>query len=156
MTNDDDRSKVRHARDFRWEAVPVREYKSEGTTTFRDITRQTLVGEAEDERASGFMTRYFEIQPGGYSTLEHHAHPHSVVVLRGGGEVILGDRVEGLNRHDVVYIAPHTVHQFHATGDEPLGFICVVDRERDRPILPDDDTVERLSRHPDVAARLRR
>ncbi|WP_018717792.1 cupin domain-containing protein [Arhodomonas aquaeolei] len=156
MTSDDDRSKVLHARDFRWEAVPVREYKSEGTTTFRDITRQTLIGEGEDERAPGFVTRYFEIQPGGYSTLEYHAHPHSVVVLRGGGQVILGDRVEPVHPHDVVYIAPHTVHQFHATGDGPLGFLCIVDRERDRPTLPDDDEVERLSRYPDIATRLRR
>jgi hypothetical protein len=26
------------------------------------------------------------------------------------------------------------VHQFRATGDEPLGFLCVVERERDRPV----------------------
>jgi hypothetical protein len=26
------------------------------------------------------------------------------------------------------------VHQFRATAAEPLGFLCVVDRERDRPV----------------------
>ncbi|MDZ7810340.1 MAG: cupin domain-containing protein [Arhodomonas sp.] len=59
-----------------------------------------------------------------------------MVVIRGRGEVILGDRVEPLGLHDVVYIAPHTLHQFQATGEEPLGFLCIVDRERDRPVLP--------------------
>ncbi|WP_440996966.1 cupin domain-containing protein [Arhodomonas sp. SL1] len=150
---DEPRSKIIRSRDYRWE-VPLREYKSEGTH-FRDITRQTLLGEGSGEGALNFITRYFEIQPGGYSTLEHHAHPHSVVVIRGRGEVILGDRVEPLALHDVVYIAPHTLHQFHATGEEPLGFLCIVDRERDRPVLPGDDELAELEAAPEVHRRLR-
>ena len=35
---------------------------------------------------------------------------------------------------DCVYVSPDTVHQFRATGKEPLGFLCVVDRRRDRPV----------------------
>lgn len=149
-----DRSKVRHARDYRWEDVSTREYKTEGTH-FRAITRQTLLGEAEDEQALNFLTRYFEVQPGGYSTLEHHEHPHSVVILRGSGEVVLGDRVEPIAAPDVVYVAPQTFHQFHATGDEPLGFLCIVDRERDRPQLPDDEELERLRDVEAVRRRIR-
>ena len=87
----DDRSKVVRCHDYRWQDVPLREYKTEGSH-FRDITRQTLLGEAEGEAALNFITRYFEVQPGGYSTLEHHQHPHSVVILRGRGEVVLEDR----------------------------------------------------------------
>ncbi|MDZ7810339.1 MAG: hypothetical protein U5L11_09520 [Arhodomonas sp.] len=40
---DEQRSKIIRSRDYRWD-VPLREYKSEGTH-FRDITRQTLLGE---------------------------------------------------------------------------------------------------------------
>ena len=149
-----DRSKVIHALGYRWEAVPMREYKSDGTH-FRDITRQTLLGEGEDEDSLSFITRYFEVQPGGYSTLEHHDHPHSVVILRGEGEVILQDRVERIGLHDVVYVAPRAFHQFHATGKEPLGFLCIVDRERDRPDLPTDDDLERLRGVEAVRRRLR-
>ena len=112
-------------------------------------------GEGEGETALNFITRYFEVQPGGYSTLEHHQHPHSVVILRGRGVVILEDRVEPLALHDCVYVAPGAWHQFHATGEEPLGFLCVVDRQRDRPVLPEEDDLERLGRSPEVGRRLR-
>lgn len=149
-----DRSKVVRAEGYRWPTVEMREYKTEGTH-FRDITRRTLLGEGGDEQRLSFITRYFEIQPGGHSTLERHEHPHSVVVIRGTGEVILGDRVETLALHDCVYVAPMTFHQFHATGDEPLGFLCIVDRERDRPQLPGDADLEELRRSDAVARRLR-
>ncbi|MBA1148765.1 cupin domain-containing protein [Ectothiorhodospiraceae bacterium WFHF3C12] len=150
----EERSKVVKAEGFRWPAVDLREYKTEGTH-FRGITRRTLLGEGADEQRLNFITRYFEIQPGGYSTLERHEHPHSVVIIRGEGEVILGDRVESLAANDCVYVAPMTFHQFHATGDEPLGFLCIVDRERDRPQLPTDEDVAALRRSEDVARRLK-
>lgn len=132
-SDDGSRSKVVKARDFRWEGVGVRVYKEEEGDDFRAVTRQTLLGEEEGEEALDFVTRYFEVQPGGYSSLERHEHPHSVVILRGRGQVVLADRVEEVSPLDCVYVAPGEVHRFRATGDEPLGFLCVVDRERDRP-----------------------
>ena len=145
--------KIVHAHNYRWD-VPTLEYKTEGTG-FRAIHRQTLIGEAEDEARLNFVTRYFEIQPGGYSSLEHHEHPHSVVILRGSGEVVLHDRVEPISAQDCVYVAPHEWHQIHATGDEPLGFLCVVDRNRDRPQTPSDDELADLRENPALAARIR-
>ena len=127
-------SKVLRCERYRWETVPLREYKSEGTG-FREITRQTLLGEGVGEQDLGFVTRYFEIQPGGYSSLERHRHPHSVMVLRGTGQVLLDQDRFLIKPFDCVYVSPGTVHQFQATGDEPLGFLCVVDRQRDRPVL---------------------
>lgn len=126
------RSKVLKARDFRWADVPLREYREEADH-FRDVTRQTLLGEGEGEEPLSFLTRYFEVQPGGYSSLERHDHPHSVVVVRGTGEVVLEGETHEIGPLDCVYVAPGEVHRFRATGDEPLGFLCVVDRERDRP-----------------------
>jgi len=130
------RSKVLKARGYRWEGVPVREYK-EGGDHFRGVIRQTLLGEGEGEESLAFITRYFEVEPGGYSSLERHRHPHSVVVVRGRGEVILGDEVHPLRPLDCVYVAPDEVHRFRATGEEPLGFLCVVDRDRDLPRVVD-------------------
>lgn len=153
--SDDRPTRVIRARDWQWEGVPRREYKTEGTH-FRGVTRQTLLGEGAGETALDCETRYFEVAPGGYTSLEQHRHPHSVVILRGHGEVILDDRLEPVAPHDVVYIGPWAAHQFHAAADEPLGFLCVVSRDRDRPQLADDETVARIARNPDVAARLRR
>jgi len=139
-----DRSKVIKHVDGGWSGVPIRRYKpQEGT--FRDITRRTLLGDAEDEQALDAITRYFEIEPGGYSTLERHRHPHSIVVLRGSGHVVLGPDVHEIGPLDCAYVAPDTLHQFHASGGEPLGFLCIVDRERDRPVLPDATELEALA-----------
>jgi len=38
-----------------------------------------------------------------------------------------------------VRVAPGDPHQFRNTGTEPLGFLCVVDAERDRPTPLADD-----------------
>ncbi len=129
-----DRSKLLKAAAFRWQGVEVREYKADGAP-YKDVTRQTLLGEGEGEADLNFITRYFEIQPGGYSTLERHQHPHAVVVIRGRGRVALGERTYDLAPFDCVYVAPGAVHQFEASGGEPLGFLCIVDRVRDRPEL---------------------
>lgn len=125
-------SKIVKCGAFRWGGVPLKQYKAEGSR-FKDVTRQTLLGEGDGEDDLTFVTRYFEVQPGGYSTLERHRHPHAVVVLRGSGQVVLGEQAHRIEPYDCVYVAPDTVHQFRATGGEPLGFLCMVDRVRDRP-----------------------
>ena len=127
-----DRSKVLKFRRFGWDGVPVREYKT-GDVPYQGVTRQTLLGEATGEEPFTFLTRYFEIEPGGYSTLERHQHPHAVVVIRGTGRVTLGERTFEIAPFDCVYVSPGVAHQFRATGNEPLGFLCTVDRARDRP-----------------------
>jgi len=127
-----DGSKVVRCQEFRWAGVPLREYKDRAGT-HQDVTRQTLLGDGSGEERLAFITRYFEVQPGGFSSLELHQHPHAVVVLRGTGHVILGDRTHEIAPFDCVYVSPGTGHQFRATGPEPLGFLCIVDRVRDRP-----------------------
>jgi quercetin dioxygenase-like cupin family protein len=131
-----DASKVIRCREFRWGGVDLRAYRS-GAAESRDVTRQTLLGEGPGEEPLNFLTRYFEVQPGGYSSLEVHRHPHSVIVIRGTGQVALGDETYEISPFDCVYVAPGTKHQFRATTSEPLGFLCMVDRERDRPQVVD-------------------
>jgi hypothetical protein len=48
-----------------------------------------------------------------------------------------------------------TWHQFRAGPDEPLGFLCMVDRERDRPELPSPDDLAALRADPMIAEFLR-
>jgi quercetin dioxygenase-like cupin family protein len=133
-----DESKVIRCAAFRWAGVSVTDYKPD-PALFRDVTRQTIVGEGAGEDGSRVLTRYFEVRPGGHSTLERHEHRHTVIVLRGRGTVRLGEETHDIAPFDAVYVAPHTVHQFRATGEEPLGFLCVVERERDRPVPVRDE-----------------
>jgi mannose-6-phosphate isomerase-like protein (cupin superfamily) len=132
----------RHRGDFRWEGVDVLEYKQEGSAPFRDVTRQVLF----DDPSLATQLRYFEVAPGGWTTLERHEHVHNVMVIRGRGRCLVGDRAWDLARNDLVSVPPMTWHQFLAAPDEPLGFLCLVDRERDRPQLPRPSEAESLSR----------
>lgn len=148
-------SKVIKCSDYKWASVSKREYK-DNTQCYRGVHRYSLLGEEEDEQELNFQTRYFEVQPGGYTSFELHRHPHSVVIIRGSGEVILGDDVHAIGLHDVVYIAPETPHQFHAEEKEALGFICIVDRYRDRPTLPDDEFIEKEISSEEVKKKIKR
>lgn len=135
-----------HKGGFRWEGVELHAYKEEGGAPFKDVVRQTLF---RDERLQGEL-RYFEIAPGGHTTLERHAHAHAVVIIRGGGQCLVGDDVRDLSTLDLVSIPPMSWHQFRAGHDEPLGFLCMVDRERDRPQLPTSEDLEALRRNPTI------
>lgn len=133
---------------LRWRDVDVREYKQEGSAPFRAVTRQTLF----DDAALACELRYFEVAPGGHTTLERHEHAHAVVIQRGGGRCLVGEAIYRVAAHDLVHVPPRTWHQFRADADRPLGFLCMVNAERDRPELPDDAALAALRHNADVAA----
>lgn len=135
------RSKVIHCTDFHWDGVERKHYKTD-TTNFDGVSRYSLLGEADDEWELNMQTRYFEIEAGGYTSLEQHRHPHSVVIIRGSGTVVLGNEVHSIGLNDVVFVSPETLHQFHADQGDVLGFICIVDRYRDKPTIPSSDTIQ--------------
>jgi quercetin dioxygenase-like cupin family protein len=137
--------------DSRWEGVEELRYKAEGSAPFRDITRQVLF----QDPALACELRYFEMQPGGYSTLERHQHAHAVMIQRGAGRVLVGDVIHDVREHDLVHIPAMTWHQFRAPDDAPFGFLCMVNADRDRPQLPTADALTALRRDPAVAAFIR-
>jgi len=123
---------IRHGGAFEWEGVPLEAYK-ETTESWKGITRRELIGKRGE--SPKFHVRYFELAPGGYSTLEKHEHEHAVIPLRGQGEVQFGCYVYRVGFGDVIYVAPNDPHQFRnpEEADEPFGFLCVVNAERDTP-----------------------
>lgn len=136
---------------LRWEGRELLPYKESGTH-FRKIAKQNLFGSGEGLPSE---LRYFEIAPEGHSTLERHEHVHGVLILRGEGEVLVGDRVSSVRPFDLVYVPPRTWHQFRPAPGSSLGFLCLVDAERDRPERPDAAALEELRRDPAVAAFIR-
>ena len=126
--------------DFRWEAVDLLRYKDEGSAPFRDVARQVLFAPADQ----ACELRYFEVAPGGFSTLERHQHTHAVLILRGYGTVRLGMETHEIRERDLVTIEPMTWHQFCAAATTALGFLCLVSKERDRPQLPSADDLATL------------
>jgi S-methyl-1-thioxylulose 5-phosphate methylthiotransferase len=118
--------------DYRWESVDRLQYKDESAAPFKDVTRQVLF--AQPDQATEL--RYFEVAPGGHSTLERHRHTHAVLILRGHGTVRIGETTHAVAERDLVTIDPLVWHQFHAATGSALGFLCLVAKERDRPQLP--------------------
>ncbi len=138
--------KVKRFRNFTWEGVKVQPYK-EGTGNFRGVIRQVLAGKHPSERMR-FELRYFELAPGGYTSLERHQHEHVVIILRGEGYVLIGEEVVRVRPYDLVYTRPGALHRLmNAREDQPFGFLCTVDRERDRPEYPTAEEIQALLHH---------
>jgi mannose-6-phosphate isomerase-like protein (cupin superfamily) len=141
----------RRAKGYRWEGVEELPYKEDGRALFKSITRQVLFA---DPQLDGEL-RYFEMAPGGFSTLERHEHMHAVLILRGRGHCLVGEEVRAIETRDLVTVPAMTWHQFRATRGEPLGFLCMVNAARDKPQLPSPEDLAKLERNAKIAAFLR-
>jgi len=123
----------RKARSYRWEGVQELPYKEDNRALFSSITRQVLFS-------------------GGFSTLERHEHMHAVLVLRGRGHCLVGGEVRRIELRDLITVPPMTWHQFRATANEPLGFLCMVNAARDKPQLPSEQDLARMRSDARIAA----
>lgn len=110
---------------FEWEEVSCENF-DRGEA--QGVVRRWLIGEKEG--APYFAMRYFEIEPGGRTSLDEHAHDHGVIVLKGKGKVLLKDKEFEIKFGDVVYVSPMEKHQFKNIGDSPFGFICVIPNKK--------------------------
>ena len=122
--------------DWSWERIPQEMYKQDGGS-FKGCSRFELLGKRGESTV--FHVRYFEVEPGGWTTLEHHRHEHAVIGLRGEGVIQLGPHVYPVRVGDCAYTAPGDTHQLRNEPDakEPFGFVCVVAADRDRPVEVD-------------------
>jgi mannose-6-phosphate isomerase-like protein (cupin superfamily) len=141
----------RKAKGYRWEGVEELPYKEDGRALFKSITRQVLFA---DPDLQGEL-RYFEMAPGGFSTLERHQHMHAVLILRGRGHCLIGNEVKPIETHDLITVPAMTWHQFRATRGKPLGFLCMVNAVRDKPETPSAEELAKLAADAKIAAFLR-
>jgi ribulose-bisphosphate carboxylase large chain len=119
---------------FRWQDRTDRIYKSQSELSFDGVRRVELIGKNGEH--TDFDLRYFEISPGGFTSLEKHLHTHVILCVRGCGVLISDQSRTELKLFDIAYIGPLEVHQLRNETTEAFGFFCVVDRERDRPMRP--------------------
>jgi mannose-6-phosphate isomerase-like protein (cupin superfamily) len=138
----------RKAKEYRWEGVDELPYKEDDRALYKSITRQVLFSDPEMQGE----LRYFEVAPGGFSTLERHQHMHAVLILRGRGHCLVGDEVRPIDTRDLVTVPPMTWHQFRASKGEPLGFLCMVNATRDKPQLPTPEDLSKLAANAEIAA----
>lgn len=125
---------------YGWSGRQPTHYKQSETLPFQDVSRWELIGKQGEKTA--FDLRYFEIAPGGYTSLEKHLHTHTIIGVRGKGILDIQDAPgqpasqTEVAVNDIAYVAPMQVHQLRNERDEPFGFYCIVDHARDKPIPP--------------------
>ncbi len=90
-----------------------------------------LVGKRGEH--TGFHLRYFELAPGGFTSLEQHHHSHVVMGAIGSGRVRVGEKTYVLKPFDTIYIAPDQPHQLRTIARKKFGFFCIVNARRDKP-----------------------
>ncbi|MDA8077913.1 MAG: cupin domain-containing protein [Nitrospiraceae bacterium] len=120
----------RHRGDLQWSGVRDEPYKTVGGE-WAGIVRRVLIGNRGE--SGRFHVRYFEIAPGGRSSLEWHRHEHVVICVKGRGSVRFGAKRRVMDFMDTLYIAPGDVHQLMNPHEQPFGFLCIVNARRDRP-----------------------
>lgn len=131
---------------YTWDGVDTLVYKQDGSP-FKDVTRQVLFNGAKDIPC---QFRYFEVKPGGYSTLERHDHTHMVMIFRGHGQVLLDDKVTDIKVGDFIEIPSRMVHQFRANKGDYVGFLCLVNLDRDKVQVLQPDEIEAMKAKNDV------
>ena len=132
QSSDQERKELLKFSAFKWTGRDIQEYKPEGDLDNKNVVRHELIGNNGEN--TKFDLRYFEIESGGYSSLEKHVHEHVIIGVRGRGILLKGGQEIIIGRHDVAYVAPLEPHQLRNQDSEPFGFFCIVDHERDRPI----------------------
>lgn len=134
---------------FRWNNIEELIYKDEdGNPSFKAVSRRKLFAENKPE---GFEVRYFEVSPGGHTTLEKHEHIHIVIPIRGTGFCLVGREIVKLEVNNLLYVPSWQWHQFKATENDYLGFLCLVKVERDRPTLPTKEEINQMKENKLVA-----
>ena len=138
---------------FQWAGIDAHAYKfaigDARGMGWRGVSRFTIGGPPTEP--SQFELRYFELAPGGYSSIEKHAHIHLIIVLRGRGKALIGAEVVDLAPHDIAYVPPSTPHRWINDGEEPFGFLCPVNAPRDAPQPLSDEEWKTLERNPVTA-----
>ena len=71
--------------------------------------------------------------------------------MRGRGRALVGRDVVELAPLDIVQTPPVAPHRWVNAGEEPFGFLCTVDAERDPPRPVSDAEWEALAADPRTA-----
>ena len=95
----------------------------------QDVVKRVLVSPGEGW--DGWVMRLFEIAPGGHTPRHVHPWPHINFVASGAGELHLDGEDYEIEAGSFAFVPAGDEHQFSATGDTPLSFVCIVPAEGD-------------------------
>ena len=90
-------------------------------------TRRTRVMYGENGAVNGehFCQGYVVVQPGGTVPMHDHITVETYTILKGHGEVTVGDETLPANTYDSIYMDPGVPHGIRNTGDEDMHLMFV-------------------------------
>ncbi|MFW5714235.1 MAG: cupin domain-containing protein [Brevefilum sp.] len=109
--------------DFRWKGVKPEIINTEEV---QGIIKHILVG--PEDGAPNFVMRYFQVPPGEQTFFHTHDHEHGMLILHGEAQIQIEEELFDLSPLASVFVSGGDLHRVINTGDEPLGFICVIPR----------------------------
>ena len=80
----------------------------------------------ENDGAPTFLMRQFTLEAGGHTPFHNHDWEHEVYIIDGAGTVKYEDEEETIGPGDAILIPPNKKHQFRASPDKGLKFLCMV------------------------------
>ena len=75
-----------------------------------------------------------------------------VMIFRGKGQLLLGDDIHDVESGDFIEIPGNTIHQFRANKGDYIGFLCLVNKDRDKVKLLSPEQMDELQRNPKIKA----
>ena len=107
-----------------YEEIPPKDVEMKGAS---GVKMRMLVG--PDDDAPNFFMRRFELEPGGYTPMHTHDWEHETYILEGEGTVFGNGEEKPVKAGDVLYVPPNEKHQFIASPDAPLAFLCLIPKK---------------------------
>lgn len=96
----------------------------EGRTFPARRRTKNLVGGASSIRCEHFSMGFVVLEPGGGQVPWHNQEQEEIYfILKGAGEMCLGEECRAVRGGQAVFIPPGEFHQLTNTGDEPLEMI---------------------------------
>jgi quercetin dioxygenase-like cupin family protein len=106
---------------YRWEGV---EPETITTDEIQGILMHVLIGPKDG--APTFVMRYFQVPPGEQTFFHTHDHEHGILILHGKAQIQINENLRELAPLDAIFISGEDLHRVINTGEDPLGFICVI------------------------------
>lgn len=75
------------------------------------------------------IMRVFDLDKGGYTPKHIHDWPHINYILEGEGTLLVDGEVRKVSFGNYAYIPANTEHQFKASDDKALKFMCIIPKE---------------------------
>ncbi len=88
------------------------------------VMKSNVIGSPEGWRSH--TLRVFRIEPDGFTPHHQHDWEHVNFVIKGKGQLTIGNETQELSEKDFAFVPPNTMHQFRNPYDQDFEFVCIV------------------------------